>query len=350
MRSISIAGRVIGPENRPYIIAEMSGNHMGDLFRARRLVEMAAQSGADALKLQTYTADTITLDHDGPDFRVKGGLWDGRRLYDLYGEAHTPWAWHEELFALGRKLGITIFSSPFDPTAVDFLDGLGAPAFKIASFEAVDLPLITYAASKGKPLIISTGMCGIAEISMAIDAAREGGCEQIVLLHCVSGYPAPASESNLRTMAHMQQAFDVPVGLSDHTLGTAVATAASALGAAVIEKHITLSRAEGGVDSAFSLEPDELASLVRDSGAAFDAVGSITYRKEESEKQNLVFRRSLYAVADIAAGEMFTEQNVRSIRPGYGLAPKEKSVVIGSRAARDIKRGEPLSWSLVTTR
>jgi len=347
MPEISIAGRRIGPGHPPYVIAEMSGNHNGDIDRAFALLAAAKAAGADAVKLQTYTADTITIDHDGPGFRIEGGLWDGRTLYDLYREAHTPWEWHPLLFAKARELGITVFSSPFDPTAVDFLEKLGAPAYKIASFEIVDLPLIRYAAGTGKPLIISTGIAGIGEIGEAVEAARAAGCREIALLHCTSGYPTPPEDSNLRTIAHLADAFGVVAGLSDHTSGTAVPVAAVALGAHLIEKHFTLRRADGGPDSAFSLEPEELSELVGDCRTAWTALGEISYALETSEKGNKIFRRSLYAVKDIPAGALLTAENVRSIRPGYGLPPKHLPEVLGRRASRAIPRGTPLSWSLL---
>ncbi|MBU0726825.1 MAG: pseudaminic acid synthase [Alphaproteobacteria bacterium] len=342
-----IAGRPIGPEHPPYVIAEMSGNHNGDITRAFALIDAAAAAGADAVKLQTYTADTITLDHDGPEFLIKGGLWDGRRLHALYQEAQTPWDWHAPLFARAREAGIVIFSSPFDPTAIDLLEGLDAPAYKIASFEIVDLPLIRLAAATGKPLIISTGMATLAEMQEAVAAAREAGATQIVLLHCVSGYPTPPGESNLLTIPDMAARFDVPIGLSDHTMGTAVASAAVALGAVLIEKHFTLRRADGGPDSAFSLEPDELAELVRNCRIAWEARGAIDYDLNPSEAGARMHRRSLYAVADIAAGEILTAASIRSIRPGLGLAPKHLDAVLGRRALHPIPRGTPLDWDMV---
>jgi N-acetylneuraminate synthase len=347
MPEITIAGRRIGPGHPPYVIAEMSGNHNGDIKRAFALLEAAKQAGADAVKLQTYTADTITIDHDGPGFRIEGGLWDGRTLHELYQEAHTPWEWHPQLFAKAREIGIAIFSSPFDPTAVDFLEELGAPAYKIASFEIVDLPLIQRAAKTGKPLIISTGIADLGEIGEAVAAARAAGCREIALLHCTSGYPTPPEESNLRTLPHLAAAFAVIAGLSDHTPGTAVPVAAIALGANLIEKHFTLRRADGGPDSKFSLEPEELAELVANCRTAWTALGKVSYELEASEKGNKTFRRSLYAVQDIPAGGSFTAENVRSIRPGYGLPPKHLPEVLGRRAGCAIPRGTPLAWSLI---
>lgn len=340
--SISIASRPIGPDYEPYIICELSGNHNGSLDRALELLEAAAATGADAIKIQSYTPDTITIDHDGPEFRIEGGLWDGQRLYDLYKEAQTPFEWHEPLFARARELGVTLFSSPFDESAVDLLDRLGAPAYKIASFEAIDLPLIAYVARKGKPLIISTGMANLDEIAEAVATARDNGCEQLVLLHCVSSYPAPDEQSNVRTIADLATRFGVVGGLSDHTHGSAVAVAAIALGAAVVEKHFTLRRADGGPDAAFSLEPQEFKALVTDCKRAWTALGKVSYELQGCERGSLVFRRSLYVVEDIAAGEEITKRNVRSIRPGYGLAPKLLPRVLGARAARDLKRGTPL--------
>jgi N-acetylneuraminate synthase len=347
MPEITIAGRRVGPGHPPYVIAEMSGNHKGEIKRAFDLLEAAKRAGADAVKLQTYTADTMTIDHDGPGFRIEGGLWNGRTLYELYQEAQTPWDWHPQLFAKARELGIAIFSSPFDPTAIDFLETLNAPAYKIASFEIIDLPLIQRAAKTGKPLIISTGIADLGEIGEAVAAARAAGCREIALLHCTSGYPTPPEESHLRTLPHLADAFGVVAGLSDHTLGTAVSVAAVALGANLIEKHFTLRRADKGPDYAFSLEPEELAELVANCRIAWTALGKVSYELEASEKGNKTFRRSLYAVQDIPAGGRLTAENVRSIRPGYGLPPKHLPELLGRRAGRAIARGTPLSWSLL---
>ena len=347
MPEITIAGRRIGPGHPPYVIAEMSGNHNGDIKRAFALLEAAKTAGADAVKLQTYTADTITIDHDGPGFRIEGGLWNGRTLYELYEKAHTPWDWHPRLFAKARELGIALFSSPFDPTAVELLEELEAPAYKIASFEIVDLPLISRVAQAGKPMVISTGMANLREIGEAVEAARASGCREIAVLHCTSGYPTPAEDSNLRTIGDLAASFDVVTGLSDHTRSIAVPIAAVALGASLIEVHLTLRRADGGEDAEFSLEPEELTVMISGCRTAWTALGKISYELEASEKGNKTFRRSLYAVQDIPAGGRFTAENVRSIRPGHGLPPKHLPDVLGRRAGRAIARGTPLAWSLI---
>lgn len=347
MTSVSIAGRELGPDQPPYVVAELSGNHNGDIGRALALIDAAKAAGADAVKLQTYTADTITIDHDGPEFRVHGGLWDGRRLYELYQEAHTPWDWHPRLFEHARNVGIEIFSSPFDPTAVELLKDLGAPAYKIASFELIDIPLIELCAATGKPLIMSTGLASPAEIAEAVAAAKGAGDGGVILLHCTSAYPAPMADMNLRTLQHLADQHGVLAGLSDHTLGVAASVAAVALGACFIEKHFTLSRAEGGVDSDFSLEPAELERLVTESRDAWLALGQVRYDEVPSEAASRDHRRSLYVVADIAAGEPLTPANVRSIRPGHGLPPKHLPEVIGRRAAKALKRGSPLDWSML---
>ena len=346
-KKISIDGRIIGSDYAPYIIAEMSANHNGELNTALRIIEEAKKSGADAVKIQTYRPDTITLKSDLPDFQITGGLWAGKTLYELYEWAHTPWDWHKPLFDHARNLGITIFSSPFDNTAVDLLEDLNAPAYKIASFEAVDLPLIKYVASTGKPMIISTGMADAEEIAEAIEAAREGGCKELAILHCVSGYPAPAADYNLRTITDMIERFGLVTGLSDHTLDNTTAITSVALGASIIEKHFTLDRSGGGPDDSFSLEPAELTALCRDSKTAWQALGSVNYGRKSSEQGNAQFRRSLYFVKDLKAGDVITEEAVRSVRPGFGLAPKYLEGVIGKRLAKDVSFGQATDWSCI---
>lgn len=342
---IAIAGRNIGPEHAPYVIAEMSANHNGNIETAFKIIEAAKQAGADAVKLQTYRPDTITLNCDTEDFRIHGGLWDGRTLYELYEEAHMPWDWHAPLFAHARKHGITIFSSPFDNTAVDLLEDLNAPAYKIASFEAVDIPLIKYVASTGKPMIISTGMADAEEIQEAIDAARAGGCKELAILHCVSGYPAPAEDYNLRTIPDMIQRFGLVTGLSDHTLDNTTAITSVAMGASIIEKHFTLNRSGGGPDDSFSLEPGELAALCKDSKTAWAALGQVDYGRKSSEQGNVKFRRSLYFVKELKAGDVITEDAVRSVRPGYGVSPKYLADVLGKKLAADIFINTPVLFS-----
>jgi pseudaminic acid synthase len=345
---IFVNGRRIAADCPPYVIAEMSANHNGSIDNALRIIEAAHQAGADAVKLQTYRPDTITIDCDREEFRINGGLWDGRTLFDLYREAHMPWEWHAPLFAHARKLGITIFSSPFDTTAVDLLEDLNAPAYKIASFEAIDLPLIRYVASTGKPIIISTGMADAEEIAEAIETAREGGCSEIAILHCVSGYPAPAADYNLRTLPDMSRRFGLVTGLSDHTLDNSTAIAAVALGASIIEKHFTLDRKGGGPDDSFSLEPDELTSLCKSAKTAWEALGRIDYGRKSSEQGNVQFRRSLYFVKDLKRGETITPDAVKSIRPGFGLPPREMDNLVGRCAITEIRRGTPAKLELVT--
>ncbi|WP_053155399.1 pseudaminic acid synthase [Pseudomonas sp. Pf153] len=339
---INIAGRKIGVNEPPYIIAELSANHNGKFETAKRIMEEAKKAGADAIKLQTYTADTITLKSDSDEFRISGGLWDGRTLYDLYEEAHMPWEWHAPLFDYARKLGITIFSSPFDRTAVDLLEGLNAPAYKIASFEAIDLPLIKYVASTGKPMIISTGMADAEEIEEAIVAAREGGCKELAILHCVSGYPAPAHDYNLRTIPDMIRRHGLVTGLSDHTLDNTTAITSVALGASIIEKHFTLDRNGGGPDDSFSLEPSELMALCQDSKTAWAALGRVDYGRKSSEQGNVQFRRSLYFVKSLKAGDVITADSVRSVRPGFGVPPKFMDSVVGSVLIRDVAENTPV--------
>ncbi|HVR30116.1 MAG TPA: pseudaminic acid synthase [Thermoanaerobaculia bacterium] len=345
---ITIGDRRIGPGAPCYLVAELSGNHGGDLGRALALVEAAAASGADAIKLQTYTADTITLDSDRPPFRIGGGtLWDGRLLHDLYREAQTPWNWQPRLKEAAEDLGLACFSSPFDATAIDFLEAMEVPAYKIASFELIDLPLIERVASTGKPLILSTGMATESEIEEAMTAARAAGAGGVVLLQCTSAYPAPVEEANLRSIPLLAERFGVAAGLSDHTLGIAVPVAAVALGACLIEKHLTLSRDEPGPDSAFSLEPREFAAMVEAVQTAERALGAARLAPTAHEDRSKIFRRSLFVVADVRRGERFTERNVRSIRPGHGLPPKHLRSVMGRHAARDIERGTPLAWNLI---
>lgn len=343
-KRINIAGRDIGDGCTPYIIAEMSANHNGDLNAALRIIEEAKRAGADAIKIQTYRPDTITLKSDLSDFQITDGLWAGRTLYDLYEWAHTPWEWHKPLFEHARKLGITLFSSPFDNTAVDLLEDLNTPAYKIASFEAVDLPLIKYVARTGKPMIISTGMADAEEIQEAIDAAREGGCKELGILHCVSGYPAPAEDYNLRTLSDMIERFGLVTGLSDHTLDNTTAIASVVMGASIIEKHFTLDRDGGGPDDSFSLEPTELAALCRDSKTAWRALGKVDYGRKSSEQGNVKFRRSLYFVRDLKAGDVITEDAVRSVRPGFGLPPKHIEDITGRILCKDVKNGDATRW------
>lgn len=345
--AIHIAGRRIAADVPPYIIAELSANHNGKLETALKIIEEAKKSGADAIKLQTYTADTITLDCDSEEFQIHGGLWDGKTLYQLYQEAHMPWAWHKPLFEHAHKMGITIFSSPFDNSAVDLLEGLNAPAYKIASFEAVDLPLIKYVASTGKPMIISTGMADAEEIQEAIDAARAGGCKELAILHCVSGYPAPAEDYNLRIIPDMAHRFGLVTGLSDHTLDNTTAITSVALGASIIEKHFTLDRSGGGPDDSFSLEPKELVELCKNSRVAWSALGAVDYGRKSSEQGNAKFRRSLYFVKALKKGEIITADSIRSVRPGFGLAPKYLENLIGCSVTSDVKANTAVSAELV---
>ncbi|EGQ8079673.1 pseudaminic acid synthase [Vibrio vulnificus] len=344
---ITIDGRKIGPDYPPYIIAELSANHNGDINRAFKIMEEAKKAGADAIKLQTYTHETITMDCDSEEFQIHGGLWDGQTLYELYKGAHMPWEWHKPLFEKAKELGITIFSSPFDFTAVELLEDLCAPAYKIASFEVIDLPLIKRVAQTGKPMIISTGMANEEEIAEAIKTAKDNGCQELVVLHCVSGYPAPAEQYNLRTITDIAQRFDVLSGLSDHTIDNATAVTSIALGACLIEKHVTMDRNGGGADDSFSLEPQELKALCQDTKTAWQALGRVNYERTEAEKGNAKFRRSLYVVTDIEAGEALTPENVRSIRPGFGLAPKHYDDILGRKAKAKIVRGTALQFDLL---
>ena len=344
---MKINGRSIGVNFPPYIIAEMSANHNGDIKNAYKIIEMAKMNGGDAVKLQTYRPDTITLNIRSKEFMIEGGLWDGQSLYELYESAFMPWDWHQALFEYAKKLGITIFSSPFDNTAVDLLEDLNAPAYKIASFEAVDLPLIKYVAKTGKPMIISTGMADANEIGEAIEAAREGGCQDLVILHCVSGYPAPVKDYNLRTLVDMQSRFNLPVGLSDHTLDNTTAIASISLGACVIEKHVTLNSSGGGPDDSFSLEPSGFKELCDGAKNSWEALGKVDYGRKSSEQKNVQFRRSLYFVKDIKAGEIITEDHIKSIRPGYGLAPKYLENIIGKKLNTDKKYGDPVELDVI---
>ncbi len=343
-----IAHRMIGKNHPPFIIAEMSGNHNQSLDRALEIVEAAAKSGAHALKIQTYTPDTMTLDLNEREFHISdpNSLWAGTSLYKLYSEAYTPWEWHKPIFDRVRELGMIAFSTPFDDTAVDFLESLGVPCYKIASFENTDIPLIRRVAATGKPLIISTGMATVAELDETVRAARDAGCKDLILLKCTSTYPATAGNTNIFTIPHLRDLFDCEVGLSDHTMGVGVSVASVALGATVIEKHFTLSRTDGGVDSAFSMEPAEMAQLVVETERAWQALGKVSYGTTEAEKKSIQFRRSLYVVKDIKAGEVLTHENVRAIRPGLGIATKYIDVVIGKTVNQNVKRGTALSWSI----
>ena len=346
--TVMINGRAISPDHQPYIIAELSANHNGSLERALQTIEAAQRCGADAIKLQTYTADTLTIDCDAPDFIIKGGLWDGFKLYDLYKWAETPYEWHQAMFDHARKLGITIFSTPFDETAVDLLEDLGTPAYKIASFEIVDLPLIRYAASTRKPLIMSTGMANEVEIEEAVNTAREAGCNDLILLHCISSYPAPIEQANLRQIPELARRFGVISGLSDHTLGTTAGVTAVALGACVIEKHFTLSRQDKGPDSEFSIEPMELERLCAETKDAWIALGRAGYARKDSEEKSKIFRRSVYFVHDLAEGAEITRDDIRRIRPGKGLAPKFFEQLVGRKVSRQIKKGIATSWDLIS--
>ncbi len=340
--AFEIDGRKIGEVYPPYIIAEMSANHNGEISNAYRIIDMAKECGADAIKLQTYRPDTITMNIRKPEFMIKGGLWDGQSLYELYEKAFMPWDWHKPLFDYAKKIGITIFSSPFDSTAVDLLEDLNTPAYKIASFEAIDIPLIKYVAKTKKPMIISTGMANFDEIQEAVDAALESGCKELAILHCVSGYPAPAEDYNLKTMVNMQQRFGLVTGLSDHTIENTTAIVSVGLGASIIEKHVTLDRNAGGPDDSFSLESGELKSLCDSTKIAWSSVGRVDYGKKSSEIGNIQFRRSLYVAENLSSGDVITEHNVKSIRPGYGLAPKYMTEIVGKKINKNMVAGDSL--------
>lgn len=348
-QNINIAGRLIGQNQKPFIIAEMSGNHNQSLDKALQIVEAAAKAGVDALKLQTYTADTMTLDINEGEFFINNpdSLWKGKSYYQLYQEAYTPWEWHESIFKKCHELGLIAFSSPFDESAVDFLETLQVPCYKIASFENTDIPLIEKAASTGKPLIISTGMATLAELDESVRAARAAGCKDIILLKCTSTYPATPENSNLLTLPHMRETFQCEVGLSDHTMGIGVGVASVVLGATVIEKHFTTSRAEGGTDAAFSMEPEEMKALVTETEKAWQSLGNIRYGPTKAEQPSLKDRRSLYIAQDIEVGDILTKENVKAIRPSYGLPPKHLKKVLGKKVKVSAKKGTPLSWDII---
>ena len=344
---MKIKDRQIGENHPPYIIAELSANHNGSLERALKTIKMAKSMGADAVKFQTYTPDTLTIDSDKEDFKIKGGLWDGLTLYELYKSAFTPFEWHEEMFNYAQSVGITCFSTPFDESAVDLLEDLNTPAYKVASFEIIDIPLIQYIASTKKPMIISTGMANKEEIQEAVDVARENGNNELILLHCISGYPTPVEQCNLMTIPDMKNCFGLPVGLSDHTLGIEVSIASIALGASVIEKHVTLNASDKGPDSEFSIEPDQLNSLCIKCKSVWEALGSAGYERKPVEKDNIKFRRSIYVVRDIDSGEALTKENIRRIRPGYGLPPKYFNELIGKRVKSRVEKGTPVDWDML---
>jgi N-acetylneuraminate synthase len=347
-KNIEIDGKRIGPAYKPYIIAELSANHNGKIEQALQSIEVAAQCGVDAIKIQSYSPDTMTIDCDKDDFQIKDGLWKGYQLYDLYKWAQTPFEWHQQLFDKAKQLGITLFSTPFDESAVDLLESLGAPAYKIASFELTDLPLIKYVAKTGKPMIMSTGMANLAEIEEAITTARKNGCDDLIVLHCISAYPAPAEQSNLATIQDISNRFEVISGLSDHTLGTVVSVASVALGACLIEKHFTLDRNDDGPDSSFSLEPSELKRLVEETAIAHQAIGVAGYERKPVEEENIKFRRSLYFINNLSSGDTITDKDIKRIRPGFGIAPKYFDDIIGRKVNRDIEYGTAVEWELLT--
>ena len=344
---INIQGRLVGGDYPPYIIAELSANHNGKIETALEIIRMSKAMGADAVKLQTYRPDTITLNSDSEDFQIHGGLWDGRTLYELYEEAHMPWEWHKPLFDYAKAIGITIFSSPFDTTAVDLLEDLNTPVYKIASFEAIDLALIKYVASTGKPMIISTGMADAGEISEAIDAAREGGCKELAILHCVSGYPAPSDDYNLKTIPDMIKRFGLVTGLSDHTVDNTTAICSVALGASIIEKHVTLDRNGGGPDDSFSLEPEDLRALCANTKSAWNTLGKVDYGRKSSELGNVKFRRSLYFIKDLKAGEIITADSIKSVRPGYGMEPKYYESLMGKAVIENVDCNTPVTKNII---
>lgn len=348
MRRLKIGDRWVGDGEPCYIIAEVSANHLQSFDRAVEIIQAAAEAGADAIKLQTYTPDTLTIDSDAPSFQIPGdSLWAGKTLYQLYGEAYTPWEWHAELQRITHALGLHFFSTPYDPTALAFLEELDVPAIKIASFENVDLPLLKLVAKTNRPIILSTGMASLGEIEEAVRTLREHGAQEIALLKCTSSYPAPPAELNLRSIPHLAEAFDIPVGFSDHTMGSAAAITAVALGACIVEKHVTMDRTDGGADSTFSMEPGQFAQMVQGIREAEQVLGRVQYEPTPGEQKSMVFRRSLFVIKDVRAGETLTAENVRPIRPGYGMAPRFFDEVLGKKAARDITRGTPLSWDLV---
>jgi pseudaminic acid synthase len=347
MKPIVIDGREIGENHPPYIIAELSANHNGVLEKALNTISEAKKCGAHAIKLQTYSADTMTIDCDREDFIIQGGLWDGYQLYELYKEAQTPFKWHKAMFDHARKVGITCFSTPFDESAVDLLEELNAPAYKIASFEVTDLPLIKYVASTKKPMIVSTGMAGLEEIEEMLEAVKNAGCKDLIVLHCISSYPAPIDQSNLRTIADLRNRFGVQVGLSDHTTTNTASVVATAFGASLIEKHFILDKSDKGPDSSFSIMPRELKRLIKETNDAWLSMGEAGYERKEAEKGNVKFRRSIYFVKDLKAGEVITSNSIRRIRPGYGLAPKFESEILGRRVKTDVEIGTATSWDLI---